>query len=547
MNKLNILLFLLLSFLFGTTVFSQNIRALEDQLQKTNDPNEQMRLFFELSQKYLNSDPAKASDLAHRAYNLATDLKNNAMMGRSAYVNAEGFLRRRDLSNAKIRFERSLGHAKAAGDGQVTLGCYKKLQDIAIQSNDYRAAYQYSQQAFETVKKGVRELPETMSSSSAPAPSSWQKEKEQLIKEKRALEQQLANASNEKEELDNDRSSLVQDKRQLAIEKAKIESELTNTSQFLNEKEKTIKNMSTQQARLEAIKANREKQIALLKKEQIQDSLSAQKKLVEKDLALAKNANLRNILILLTLSGLILAGLSYSRFQTKKKANIQLEEKNKIIEEEQGRSEKLLLNILPPAIAEELKTKGKAQARRYENATVLFTDFKNFTNIAEQLTPEELVKELDFYFKGFDTIIRKYNIEKIKTIGDSYMCAAGLSGKKSDSTDMVRAALAMQTFMNDARYQKMENSLPFFEARIGIHTGPVVAGVVGDDKFAYDIWGDTVNTASRMEQNCEPGHINISESTYWQIKYSFECRYRGKLAAKNKGEIDMYYVIKETE
>lgn len=542
MNK-SIYFLLLLSILFATSSFAQSIKALEDQLNKTDDLSEKMRLHYEIAVKVLNSDPAKASDYAHMAYNNATDLKNNLMMGKSAYINAEGFYRRRDMSNAKIRYERSLGHAKAAGDGNTALQCYKKLQDIAVSNSDFRAAYTYGQQAIDMLSKGVfKPSADNLSSGSN---ASWQKEKEQLLKEKRALELQLSSTSQEKEKLNYDKSKLSTDKTKLSREKEQVEQSLSTITTNLNEKEKAISKMSAQQAKLEAVKANREKQIAILKKSQAEDELVLQKKqneIKQKDLQLEKNANLRNMLLLLSGSGIALAGLAFSRYRSKKKANDELAIKNNIIEKEQERSEKLLLNILPPAIAQELKEKGKAMARKYEESTVLFTDFKNFTNIAEKLSPEELVSQLDYYFKGFDAIIKKYNIEKIKTIGDAYMCAAGLSGKKSDATAMVKAAYEMKDFMKTAQYEKEANSLPFFEARIGIHTGPVVAGVVGDDKFAYDIWGDTVNIAARMEQNCEPGEINISESTYWQVRYTFECQYRGKIYAKNKGEIDMYYV-----
>ena len=544
MGKYALLLLSILSFNLGL-LNAQNIKALEDQLARTEDLGEKMRLHYDIAVKVISYDPAKASDYAHLAYNNATDLKNNLMMGKASYVNAEGYYRRKDLSNAKIRYERSIAHAKAAGDSYTSLQCYKKLQDIAVSGSDFRAAYTYGTQAIDLLSMGVKSPVE---SSSNPAPTTnaaWLKEREQLLREKRALELQLSNTSEEKEQLSSDRTRLATDKTKLSQEKEMVEQSLTTITTNLYEKEQAISKMSTQQAKLEAVKANREKQIAILKKSQAEDEVALQKKQIEikqKDLQLEKNANLRNMLLLVSVSGIALAGLAFSRFRSKQKANKALEDKNKIIEKEQERSEKLLLNILPAAIAKELKEKGKALARRYEESTVLFTDFKNFTTIAERLSPEELVGELDYYFKGFDAIIKKYNIEKIKTIGDAYMCAAGLSGKKSDATSMVQAAYEMNQFMKSARAEKEANSLPFFEARIGIHTGPVVAGVVGDDKFAYDIWGDTVNIAARMEQHCEPGEINISESSYSQVRYTFNCQYRGKIAVKNKGEIDMYYV-----
>ncbi|MEM6964923.1 MAG: adenylate/guanylate cyclase domain-containing protein [Bacteroidota bacterium] len=239
---------------------------------------------------------------------------------------------------------------------------------------------------------------------------------------------------------------------------------------------------------------------------------------------------------------LLLATIFYMRFQSSKRQKNALEKINQEIDQERKRSDELLLNILPAPIANELKVSGKASAQKYQNVTVLFTDFKDFTKISERLTPEQLVRELDYCFRGFDFIISQYGIEKIKTIGDAYMAATGLSSKRTMPINIIKAALEMQEFLEDYKKERMVKGLPFFEARIGIHTGPVVAGVVGVKKFAYDIWGDTVNIAARMEANAEVGRVNISEETYRQVKYNFDCEYRGKIEAKNKGYIDMYHV-----
>ena len=178
--------------------------------------------------------------------------------------------------------------------------------------------------------------------------------------------------------------------------------------------------------------------------------------------------------------------------------------------------------------------------------TVLFADFQGFTAISEKLEPEDLVAEIDLSFRAFDVIIEKYGLEKIKTIGDAYMCAGGISSNGTDSaTQVVKAALEMQEAMHDIAEEKKKTDGIFFEARIGIHSGPVVAGIVGIKKFAFDIWGDTVNIAARMETNGKVGKVNISESTYHLIRDHYSCIYRGKIIAKNKGEIDMYFVGEE--
>jgi len=209
----------------------------------------------------------------------------------------------------------------------------------------------------------------------------------------------------------------------------------------------------------------------------------------------------------------------------------------------QAQSDTLLLNILPAEIAKELKQKGSAEAKHFNDVTVMFTDFRDFTRITEKLSPADLVAEIDLLFKAFDRIISKYEIEKIKTIGDAYMCASGLPlPNPAHAMNIVRAAMDILEYVNAHRHESIQKGHEPFEIRIGIHTGPVVAGIVGDKKFAYDIWGDTVNIASRMESSGEPGKINISGSTYALIKDHIPCTYRGKIHARNKGEIDMYFI-----
>lgn len=207
------------------------------------------------------------------------------------------------------------------------------------------------------------------------------------------------------------------------------------------------------------------------------------------------------------------------------------------------RSDELLLNILPEEVAEELKEKGNTGAKQFDEVSVLFTDFKNFTSVSEKLSAQALVNEINYCYCEFDKIISRYRIEKIKTIGDSYMCAGGLPvANKTHAADTVTAAVEILNFMLNEKLKREKEGKTFFEIRIGIHTGPVVAGIVGLKKFAYDIWGDTVNVASRMEGSGEAGKINISGSTYELVKDKFTCTHRGKISAKNKGEIDMYFV-----
>lgn len=274
---------------------------------------------------------------------------------------------------------------------------------------------------------------------------------------------------------------------------------------------------------------NEEREKLYLRRDALYIDVVNQQKVALQESQLEKAALVRNSLLG---GGLLLSLLA-----------LVLVNRNKIIRREKQRSEDLLLNILPASTAEELKRHGRAKAMRYESATVLFTDFKSFTQIAEQTSPEALVAELDECFRAFDEITSRHGIEKIKTIGDAYLCVAGVPQPTPDhAARMVSAALEMQSFLLEFRQRQLKRGAAPFHCRIGIHSGPLVAGVVGKRKFAYDIWGDTVNIAARMEQSGEPDHINISQSTYELAGHRFKCTYRGKVAAKNKGEADMYFV-----
>lgn len=318
-------------------------------------------------------------------------------------------------------------------------------------------------------------------------------------------------------------------------------------------KDREIKDLKVQQQlqeselrRNELEQIRQQQEIQVLTKDKELNELTIQK-------IRARNIFLAGIVLLaLVVLGLLIRWLRYSRktnrtlsdqrnkIQQQKEA---IESQYEIIYEEREKSERLLLNILPEETAAELKEKGYADPRHYDRVTVLFTDFVGFTMVAEKMTPAELIRELDTCFMEFDRIIGEHNLEKIKTIGDAYMCAGGIPVENDTNPfDAVAAALEIKDFMNRTREERNRQGREYWQCRIGIHTGQVVAGVVGKMKFAYDIWGDAVNTASRMESSGEANMVNISGTTYELVKHEYQCVHRGKVYAKNKGEIDMYFV-----
>jgi class 3 adenylate cyclase/Tfp pilus assembly protein PilF len=277
----------------------------------------------------------------------------------------------------------------------------------------------------------------------------------------------------------------------------------------------------------------------LTKKQGEINLLTKDKKLTQAEVQRQRFA--RNTLAIGAVLLLIIAFAIYRNYRIKAKTN-------RILDKQKVQIENLLLNILPQEVANELQTTGRSTPRHHESVSVLFTDFKGFTAIAEKMTPGELVEELNTCFIAFDSIIEKNGLEKIKTIGDSYMCAGGLSQNDDEHVyNIVKAGIEIQNYVEDYNDQCRNSGRDCWAIRVGIHVGPVVAGVVGKKKYAYDIWGNTVNIASRMESNGAAEKVNISNTVYELVKDRFECSYRGKIYAKNVGEIDMYFVENEIE
>jgi class 3 adenylate cyclase len=481
---------------------SESVRALEEQLSGASGTR-RVELLVALADAYLN---AKQYDKAERAAEDAERLSQRLDLPewRAIALNREGRARfDGGKRRAAAAFEHSLKVLRTANvsNAALVVDNLEHLHRIALRAGNEREAAAWAAQLAQ-VKEG---------SSSA----QWRQELETA---RRQIEEQ---------------------------EKAFQESreQLLRGSQVLRQR------LQEQEAELEQMTQEQMKAAMLLMQQRVLldsalyrrglDSLAV----VNAHLALREAESTRRFYYLIMAALLVLAtgaGLSYAR--ARKHAQI-LAEKNTLIRQEQQRSEELLLNILPQRVAEELKKLGRTQAHYYPDVAVLFADFVGFSRIAEQLTPQQLVGELDVCFQQFDEIVTRHGLEKIKTIGDAYMCAGGLSDNGgSQLRDTVRAAIEMQQWLTHWNAERDQQGLPRFEARIGIHCGPVVAGVVGSRKFAFDIWGDTVNIAARVEQAGAGGRINISGEVYERIKKDFSCQYRGKVEAKNKGEIDMYFV-----
>jgi adenylate cyclase len=526
--------FILLFATLAVSVSAQSVTELESRLKRANNKNDKLTISLQLADKLMASSPAKAADYAQQATQLAVEVGDKRKETDASFASADGMYRSRNYKEASTRFNRAWNTARNYGFKEVALSSSEKLQDIALKQNDYKEALKWSRET-------INYLKDAGGSSRSGGDA------------QRRIENQLATAENENRLLKDRLAQLTGQSQNLATTYEEQLKQVQEKSQeVLSQKDAALSQISQQKQYADSLIRYKARQLDFLTREQIIDSLEkkeqlaqiqAQKtRLAEAELAQKKSDYLQNILGLVVGFAFVLAGLFYARYRSKRRTADELAQKNILVQEEQKRSDALLLNILPPAIAQELKARNKVAAKKYDKATVMFIDFKGFTNVAEKLSPEMLVEELDFCFSNFDRIISQYRIEKIKTIGDAYMCASGLSDMNASPSDIVKAALEIQDFMLALKAERLTRGMPFFEARVGIHVGPVVAGVVGAKKFAYDIWGDTVNIAARMEEACETGQVNVSEDAYWLAKYEFEWQHRGKVAAKNKGMMDMYYV-----
>jgi class 3 adenylate cyclase/FtsZ-binding cell division protein ZapB len=525
---------LFVGFAFG----QDSIEDLKKQLEQAGSSKEKMYLHYDLAEAYLRSNTEASIEQAKLAHRLAIEINNSSMGAEAAFLAGRGYERDRDERNAEVWYRTALVKAKDAGDSDLIIKSVERRSRLAEKDRNYRKAYQIVEEAFNYFSQNGTSISDLE--------RKYEQQRKALDQERQRLQAEIDRLSEEKNLLSSDRDQLQQQQQRLVQEKQQVEQEV-------NKKEERLADVSAAKAKADSLAEINKKKFEKLSATEAQREavLQAQKA----DLAEAKleaersrreaerNKEQRNQLLILASSGVLLTLLLLVLFLISRRNRRQLKDKNRMIEQEKERSNELLLNILPANIAEELREYGKAQTRKYDEVTVLFSDFINFSRISEQLSPEELVEELDRCFKGFDFIIGNYpEIEKIKTIGDAYMCASGLDDRKTMPGSMIKAALEMQEYLEEQKQERMRLGKPYFEARIGIHTGPAVAGVVGVNKFAYDIWGDTVNTASRMETNGQAGRVNISEATYNLIKYQFDCEYRGKVQAKNKGLIDMYFV-----
>ncbi|MCB9080552.1 MAG: hypothetical protein H6555_02460 [Lewinellaceae bacterium] len=533
---------LCLVLLFGTCLtMGQSLADLEKQLQETPSAEEKLTLLVQLGEGYLRESPDKAISYSKQAYQQALTLNRKGIAARAAYLVAQGYERQRDERNQEVWLKSTLAHAKEAGDLDLIIQSVDRRSRLATRDRNYRRAYEINQEAFEFFSQKGMSAGELEQRYNA-LKGRLEREKRELEGERSALQSEIDRLSQERDQLSVDKSTLETKQEELVQAKEKVEKEITR-------KEEKLATISVEKAAVEALAQERAQDVKLLSRDTLEKRFlleEARVELMAQQFAVSQRNNLLRLGGVALISVLLLALLSYGRYRAKRRTANILGEKNKIIEAEQKRSEELLLNILPQSIAEELKANGKAKAQHFPEATVFFSDFVNFTAIAELLSPDELVEELDKCFKAFDFIIGQYpGLEKIKTIGDAYMCATGLSARTSLPHNLIRAALDMQEYLAEYKELRQRQGKPYFEARMGIHTGPVIAGVVGVKKFAYDIWGDTVNLAARMESHGAPGRINISQSTYDKVRYQFACSPRGKITAKNIGDIDMYFVEKE--
>ncbi|SER42924.1 adenylate/guanylate cyclase domain-containing protein [Neolewinella agarilytica] len=551
--------FLLCLFTFLCSAILRNVSAQSSQeliesLDEADTDGERYGILYDLTGILLESGRKTDRDLAvsfsKQLLTTSKRMGDSKLIGPAAFTLALAYQKQRDDRLTDRFMEEAVTHGMKAGDADLILRAVSERTRLAAKRQNYREATRINQQALDFFTKNGQD------NNIDALRARLEKEQAALQRRRREVEQQTSKLSGEVDRLSREKNQLEGTNTQLQRENQTRNQQLAESAEELAARNEELEKTQEQKAAVEKRVAETRREIKSLSREALEQKAianDAREQLMEAELetqAAEIKAERQTFQLYAAIgvgTGLfLLAALFFSRFRVKQRSAQKLSIANDALDEARKKSDELLENILPAEIAKELKETGKARARQFPDATVLFCDFVNFTATAERLGAEALVQELDVCFKAFDAIMDRYpGVEKIKTIGDAYMAASGLSSRKSVPHDIIRAALEMQRFLTEEGDKRRMLGLPYFTGRIGLHTGTVVAGVVGARKFAYDIWGDTVNVASRVESQSEPGRVNVSGSTYEMIRYRFRCTYRGKVEAKNKGMIDMYFVEEE--
>ena len=500
-----------------------------DKLRILSALNSVGTIYYNKSEGAIDNNKKENQDKALKyllmALPLCEELGNNDALGIISENIAEIYLEQKEDAKALDYFNKSL---KALGNSANSSFAYNGIGKLYLGKGDYDKALEYHNQAYSIAENLNNQL--------------------NMVRSLKGI----ANVHIKKQEFKPALSYLKKAELiALDINDNPNLKDIYEEMSLTYEKAQDYRNAYVYQSRLDKIKDTLFNETTNKKLGMLQFEFDLQKKQGEinmltadralKDVELKRQRFAKNALIAGIVLVLIIAFIIYRDYKSKIRIN-------KILDRQKEQIEQLLLNILPAEVAAELQYKGQATPRFYETASVMFTDFKGFTSIADKMPPSELVNELNICFRAFDDIIHKHNLEKIKTIGDSYMCAGGIPTPDEQYVyNIVNAGIEIQEYIQHNNERREALGLQPWFIRIGIHVGPLVAGVVGKKKYAYDIWGGTVNIASRMESNGEPGQVNISEATYELIKNRYSCKHRGKIYAKNIGEIDMYFIDKRIE
>jgi len=500
-----------------------------------------------------------------KARRIVVDHKDKQAQASLEHLLAGVYLNNRELYNALSSNKTAMQLADQTKQYELLASTYRTAADVYQDLYEFENAFEYYQKYLHLMDSlrsddmvRLQRLNQKQNQlSSAEGQLKYMVSREQL----KDLELQQTRFQNEKLVLQNsnlelekkqeaDRALMLQ--QQQEIDKAKLKAQLTETLRARSEARLAAEQLRAahQDREIEGLRNQQEKRMA----DSIQSSqefaiLQQQKE--NSDLKLSQQDSFRKFVYGLGILGLVIlalltAGWWFARRSNKRLAdqNQKIQLQNELIEVERQKSDRLLLNILPEEVAEELKARGYATPKLFESATILFTDFTDFTRLSTTLTPEQLIDELNECFFAFDEICENFGLEKIKTIGDAFMCAGGLPVPNSTHPiDAILAALQMFEWLDKRNTSNPKAILR--DMRIGIHIGPVIGGVVGKNKFAFDIWGDAVNLASRLEELSEPGRVNISSTTYEAVKHRFRCEYRGPKEVHNKGLVEMYFIVEE--